>query len=64
MRDTGNENLWYVVQGQSSTHSVLVNTDILEVADGLSDYIAIIPFETYFLDGKIRPAGPPTMHGE
>jgi hypothetical protein len=50
-----NVNLWYVVQGQSSTHGVAVTTSIIEVASGLSDYIKISPTSTNLIVGRITP---------
>jgi hypothetical protein len=51
-----NSNLWYVVQGQSSTHPVRVSTSILEVASGLSDYIKITPLSTNSIPCVINPS--------
>jgi hypothetical protein len=48
-------NLWYVVQGQSSTHVCVVTTTIIEVASGLTQYNKIAPSSTNLIGGMITP---------
>jgi hypothetical protein len=49
-------NLWYVVQGQNSDHTVVANVDIIELGTGaFTDYIKIAPNSTNPIVGRITP---------
>jgi hypothetical protein len=52
----GSANLWYVVQGQSSTHAASINVSVLEVGN-ISSPAQLAPPTPKLLDGLITPNG-------